>query len=303
VVGTDGKDYKCIKNNTSTAADRPISGANWATYWQDNGTTGKGIPWVLSTLYSSMPAVVRVDMEPGWNSFWANVRSDGGDVRIVAADNTTVMTYNIDFFDADIKQGSFLVSVPFINNNTQQAYWLYYGKSTATSLSTNTFLNPIQQVASSPTQVSRVGQTFNPNWTFKMDFTVNNVSTDPINVINRCVNIQIPSTWTNFWTNVRPDGGDIRFYDEAVVSGNPIYLNYDIDYFNYAKKTASIDVQIQSQNTPPVTTWPRTVSLYYGNPTILTDYKDIYNAYDLYMYAGLDETRFTAGGAATSNIG
>ncbi|MDD5505389.1 MAG: DUF2341 domain-containing protein, partial [Candidatus Omnitrophica bacterium] len=301
VIGTDGKDYKCIKSHTSTVSDRPISGASWATYWQDNSTTGKGVAWAASTLYESNPAVVRVDMESGWDSFWANVNSDGSDIRIVASDNTTVMAYYIDFFDADIKKGSFLVSVPFINNNAQQAYWLYYGKADAASLSTDNFLYPLKQASGTPSQISRAGATFNANWQYKMDFTVNNVSTDPNNVVNRCVNVQIPPAWTDFWNNVRPDGGDMRFYDEVVASGDPLSLYYDIDYFDYAKKKASIDVRIQSQNTVPITTWPRVISLYYGNPLVLTSTNETYNAYDLYMYSGFDETRFTAGGAATSD--
>ncbi|MFA6357516.1 MAG: DUF2341 domain-containing protein, partial [Candidatus Omnitrophota bacterium] len=302
VIGSDSKDYKCIKSHTSSTYDnKPTGGTNWATYWQDNSTTGKGVAWVVGTVYSSSPAVVRVDMENSWASFWANVKSDGSDVRIVASDNETVLPYFIDFFDKDIKQGSFLVSVPFINTGAQQAYWLYYGKSSATSLSTNNFLNPLKQVSSTPIQVSRSGTTFNSDWEYKMDFTVSNVATDPDNVVNRSVNVQIPSTWTSFWNNVRSDGGDIRFYDEAVVSGDPVALAYDIDYFDYAKKTASIDVNIQSQNTAPITTWPRVISLYYGNSLILTSSADINNAYDLYMYSGLDETKFTAGGAATAD--
>ncbi|MFA5392699.1 MAG: DUF2341 domain-containing protein, partial [Candidatus Paceibacterota bacterium] len=302
VVGSDGNDYKCIKSHTSSlAANKPINGTSWSTYWQANGTTGQGVAWVADTVYNSSPAVVRVDAEDGWDQFWANVRSDGGDVRIVASDNETVMTYFMDFFDKDIKKGSFLVSVPFINTSATQSYWLYYGNSSATSLSTDVFLNPLKQVASVPTQVDRTGSTYAPDWQYKMDFTVNNVSTDPDNVVNRSVNVQIPSTWANFWNNVRSDGGDIRFIDEAVTSGDPVSLSYDIEYFDYTKKIASVDVRINSQSTAPITTWPRVISLYYGNSLIITTSTDTYNAYDLYMYAGLDETKFTAGGAATAD--
>jgi hypothetical protein len=90
---------------------------------------------------------------------------------------------------------------------------------------------------------------------------VPSLPTNPIPVLNRSVNIQIQPTWTDFWANVRSDGGDILFYDEGVTSGNPVGLNYDMDYFDYAKKKASFDVQVQSTAT---TTWPRTVSIYYG---------------------------------------
>jgi hypothetical protein len=40
VLGTDSKNWRCILNHTSAAADRPITGANYATYWEEcDGTT------------------------------------------------------------------------------------------------------------------------------------------------------------------------------------------------------------------------------------------------------------------------
>ncbi|MBU1924260.1 MAG: DUF2341 domain-containing protein, partial [Candidatus Omnitrophica bacterium] len=308
VVGTDGKDYRCKVSHTSSAADRPTSGGSWSTYWQDNLTTGKGSTWVTATAYEKDPAVVRVDMEDGWDSFWANVKSDGADIRVVASDNTTVLDYYLDYFDADQKKASVLVKVPFIKNGDSQVHWLYYGKSDATSLSTDSFLFPLKAVTSVPTQQSRTGNPFQPTWIYKVDVAVNNLRyvpslpTNPIPVINRSVNIQIPPTWTDFWANIRSDGGDILFYDEGVTSGNPINIPYDWNYFDFAKKTASFDVQV---NSALATTWPRTVSIYYGRPeytsAALNRASMIYNAYDLCMYSSLDETRFTAGGAATAD--
>ena len=308
VIGTDGKDYFCKLSHTSSNSDRPTSGGSWSTYWQDNLTTGQGTAWSASSAYESDAAVVRVDVEDGWTSFWNNVRSDGADVRIVAADNTTVMNYWLDYFDKDQKKGSFLVKVPFIKNGTQQVYWLYYGKSDATSASTDSFLFPLKAATSVPTQVSRVGTTFQTPWLYKMDVVVNNLryipslATNPIPVINRSVNINIPPTWTDFWANIRPDGGDILFYDEGVTSGNPINLNYDWNYFDYNKKIASFDVEVQSYAS---TTWPRTVSIYYGKQYYTSAAwnvsSKIYNAFDLAMYSSLDETRFTAGGAVTAD--
>jgi len=40
VLGTDNKNWRCTTAHTSAAADRPITGANYATYWEEcDGTT------------------------------------------------------------------------------------------------------------------------------------------------------------------------------------------------------------------------------------------------------------------------
>ncbi|MDH4100333.1 MAG: hypothetical protein OEV28_07125, partial [Nitrospirota bacterium] len=52
VVGTDGNDYKLKASHTAAADNKPITGANWATYWQANGTTGQGVAWQSGTVYS-----------------------------------------------------------------------------------------------------------------------------------------------------------------------------------------------------------------------------------------------------------
>lgn len=51
VVGTDGNDYQCIRAHTSTAANRPITGADWTSYWKATGGTGAGAAWVVTTAY------------------------------------------------------------------------------------------------------------------------------------------------------------------------------------------------------------------------------------------------------------
>lgn len=51
VVGTDGENYSCILGHTSAAANRPISGANYTTYWIKTGTSG-GV-WATPTAYTS----------------------------------------------------------------------------------------------------------------------------------------------------------------------------------------------------------------------------------------------------------
>ncbi len=51
VVGSNGLDYRCILAHTSTAADKPITGVNWATYWVATGSSGLGSIWASGTLY------------------------------------------------------------------------------------------------------------------------------------------------------------------------------------------------------------------------------------------------------------
>lgn len=51
VVGTDGKTYRCILAHTSAAADKPITGANYATYWTVAGGVA-GSAWAAGTAYA-----------------------------------------------------------------------------------------------------------------------------------------------------------------------------------------------------------------------------------------------------------
>lgn len=52
VVGTDGNDYKLIKEHASLAENKPVTGRDWYVYWELNGTTGQGDVWVVGTAYS-----------------------------------------------------------------------------------------------------------------------------------------------------------------------------------------------------------------------------------------------------------
>jgi hypothetical protein len=52
VVGTDALYYLCIKDHTSAAASRPITGADYATYWQAV-STATATAWVTATAYYS----------------------------------------------------------------------------------------------------------------------------------------------------------------------------------------------------------------------------------------------------------
>jgi hypothetical protein len=51
VTGTDSNVYTCILSHTSAANNKPITGANYTTYWKQTGDTGG--TWVTSTAYAS----------------------------------------------------------------------------------------------------------------------------------------------------------------------------------------------------------------------------------------------------------
>jgi|GEM_PF-1680183 len=54
IVGTDSNDYECIRNHTSTNDNKPITGADYTSYWKATGGTGVGAAWAVSTAYTSI---------------------------------------------------------------------------------------------------------------------------------------------------------------------------------------------------------------------------------------------------------
>lgn len=52
VTGTDGEVYTCIRSHTSATTNKPITGADWSTYWVKRGSTG-GV-WADTTAYTSV---------------------------------------------------------------------------------------------------------------------------------------------------------------------------------------------------------------------------------------------------------
>jgi len=56
VLGTDGKNYTCILAHTAAAINKPITGANWATYWTQKGSSGG--TWVDGSAYTAIPSIV-----------------------------------------------------------------------------------------------------------------------------------------------------------------------------------------------------------------------------------------------------
>jgi hypothetical protein len=53
VLGTDAVDYECIRNHTSGATTRPVTGGDYSTYWKELSTTAGGA-WATATAYTSV---------------------------------------------------------------------------------------------------------------------------------------------------------------------------------------------------------------------------------------------------------
>lgn len=61
VTGTDGKEYLCFKDHTSSPATKPITGANAMAYWAGSGKTGWGVAWKNATAYKAPAFVIGTD--------------------------------------------------------------------------------------------------------------------------------------------------------------------------------------------------------------------------------------------------
>jgi hypothetical protein len=53
ILGTDGKYYICTTSHTSDATTRPITGADYATYWEEVTFKTTATAWVTATAYDS----------------------------------------------------------------------------------------------------------------------------------------------------------------------------------------------------------------------------------------------------------
>jgi hypothetical protein len=52
VTGTDSNVYTCIRGHTSAASNKPVTGADYSTYWVQEGSTG-GV-WATATAYEAI---------------------------------------------------------------------------------------------------------------------------------------------------------------------------------------------------------------------------------------------------------
>ena len=68
VYGSDGNRYRCILGHTSSASNKPVTGANWATYWEATSVTGGTDNWVSGKNYIASDRKDMVDTDPGYGN-------------------------------------------------------------------------------------------------------------------------------------------------------------------------------------------------------------------------------------------
>ncbi|MDD5653437.1 MAG: DUF2341 domain-containing protein, partial [Candidatus Omnitrophica bacterium] len=98
----------------------PTLGANWP-YREVVTLTNSG---ALKANY-----VVQVTLESNHRNLWSHAKADGGDIRLVDANNTTLLTYSLDTFDATNKNANIRVIVPSIPASSSKNIYIYYGNA------------------------------------------------------------------------------------------------------------------------------------------------------------------------------
>jgi biopolymer transport protein ExbB len=68
---------------------------------------------------------------------FANAKSDGADLRFVAADDKTVLAHHVEKFDGLLNEALVWVRVPEVKSGGQTVLWLYYGNTGPSATSTS----------------------------------------------------------------------------------------------------------------------------------------------------------------------
>jgi biopolymer transport protein ExbB len=76
------------------------------------------------------PVPVLVRFSDG-NFRFASAQSDGSDLRFIAADDKTPLTFHIEKFDPLLNEAIVWVKIPDLKPGTKTTFWLYYGNTTA----------------------------------------------------------------------------------------------------------------------------------------------------------------------------
>ncbi len=77
VIGSDTNEYRCILGHISAAASRPVTGADYATYWEATGGSGAAETWVTATTYSTAYKTKTISCDGSNDKFWAWIFCDG----------------------------------------------------------------------------------------------------------------------------------------------------------------------------------------------------------------------------------
>jgi biopolymer transport protein ExbB len=74
------------------------------------------------------PAVVLLRLHDG-NFQFAAAKDDGSDIRFVAADEKTLLTYHVEKYDSLLNEAFVWVKLPEVTAEGKTTFWLYYGNS------------------------------------------------------------------------------------------------------------------------------------------------------------------------------
>lgn len=97
VTGTDAEKYRCIRSHTSANANKPITGADYSTYWVKDSTTAGGV-WATPTAYTSISEFTMPTGCIGLDrAFLRDVSSTGGNQSY--ADYDLAIVNFRDYFD------------------------------------------------------------------------------------------------------------------------------------------------------------------------------------------------------------
>jgi biopolymer transport protein ExbB len=110
-------------------------GAQASTWWNDAWTIRKQI--TLDTTATGAPIAdpigttpVLIRLHTGNFQFDA-AREDGSDIRFVVDDNTTLLPYHIEKYDALMGEAFVWVKVPDVKPGAKTSFWLYYGNGSS----------------------------------------------------------------------------------------------------------------------------------------------------------------------------
>ena len=111
-----------------------LSGSAFA-WWNDEWTLRKKITLDMTSTGTVISdpvgtSAILIRLHDGDFQF-ANAKDDGGDLRFVAEDDKTLLTYHIEKFDSLLDEAFVWVKLPDLKPGTRTSFWLYYGNSGA----------------------------------------------------------------------------------------------------------------------------------------------------------------------------
>src|ERR1700759_3166565 len=102
-----------------------------AGWWDKEGTIRKKIEIDATT--AGVPiadpigtTAILIRLYDG-NFHFTEAKEDGSDIRFVAADDKTLLSYHIEKYDAILNEGFVWVKLPDLKPGTKTSFWMYYG--------------------------------------------------------------------------------------------------------------------------------------------------------------------------------